>query len=87
MTDDGFGHVAGVEQEFIDQRHGQGFHVLAHFGQQHQTPFEQGRRALFAEIALVTEELAGEGLRQLLHGARELADVTDTCTGCFRLKR
>ena len=43
MADDSFGHVAGVEQEFIDQRQRQCFHVLAHFGQQYQTTFEQGR--------------------------------------------
>src|SRR5689334_17493128 len=67
MADDGFSHVAGVEQEFIDQRHGQGFHVLAHFGQQHQTPFEQGGGALFAEIALVAKELAGEVSGELFH--------------------
>src|SRR5215469_4062448 len=74
MTDDSFGHVAGVEQEFVDQRHGQGFHVLAHFGQQHQTPFEQGRGALFAEIALVAEELAGEVSGELLH-RRAIVDI------------
>jgi hypothetical protein len=36
-------------------------------GPQRQATFEQGRHALFAKIALVAEELAGEILRELRH--------------------
>ncbi len=68
MADNGFGHIAGVEQQFIGQCQRQCFHVLAHFGHQRQSTFEQGRRALLAEIALVAEELASEVMRELLHG-------------------
>ena len=68
MTDDSVGHIASVEQQFVGHGERQGFHVPAHLGQQRQATFEQSRRALFAKIALVTEELAGEVLRALVHG-------------------
>jgi hypothetical protein len=67
MTDDSVGHIASVEQQFVGHGERQGSHVPAHFGQQRQATFEQSRRALF-KIALVTEELAGEILRALVHG-------------------
>src|SRR5690349_9498928 len=46
VADDGFSHIASIEQRSIGQGQGQSFHVLTHFGQQHQASFEHGRRAL-----------------------------------------
>jgi hypothetical protein len=90
VADDSFGHVAGVEQQSIGQRQGQCFHVLAHFGQQHQSPFEQGRRALFTEVALIAKELASEILRELFHRhavvdiAGSHVDLPDAIVGSAR---
>jgi hypothetical protein len=86
MADASFDHVAGIEQEFIGQRQGQGFHVLAQFGQPHQAAFEQGRRQLFAEIALVAEELSGETVCELFHRLTimDIAGVSLTATISLR---
>jgi hypothetical protein len=57
MSDDGLGHVPGLEQHLVGQRHGKGLHAFAHFGHQRQTLPQQRIRELFTDIALVAEGL------------------------------
>jgi hypothetical protein len=66
VSDDGFGPIAAVEQDFIGEREWQGFHIFAHPGHQRQPTPKQSRREFLAKIALVTKELARQA-REFRH--------------------
>lgn len=74
MADNRFGNIAAIQKSFVEEGHGQGFHVAAHARHQGEPPAEELLGQFLPDITLVAKQSADEVFGQLRHRSR-VADV------------